>query len=121
MKTIPIYTTRGDWVAMLVDDYWLYNPSGDWIGWVDDDRRAFSVRGVYAGWLGKDNRILRKRDSSDLVPRRTPPPTPPKLRFPSTVALAPLMGDLSYDTVDLFEYEPERLEPLGMEQLEDID
>ncbi len=121
MKTVPIYSTRGDWAAMLVDDYYLFNPQGEWIGWVEEDKNVFSVRGVYAGWLSKDNRILRKRNPDTWLPRRPPPPTPPKLKFPSSVALPPMMSELGYDTIDLFDDEPERLEPMGMEQLEDID
>jgi len=35
MQQTPIFTSSGEWVAMLVDGM-LYNVQGDWIGWVDE-------------------------------------------------------------------------------------
>ena len=44
----PIYTTAGDWVAMLIGRY-IYNTSGEWIGWVDAEgvphEQVFDVAG----------------------------------------------------------------------------
>jgi hypothetical protein len=41
--------------------------------------------------------------------------------MPATVPLAPMMAELTYDTVDVFEYFPHRLDPLDMDQVDDID
>jgi hypothetical protein len=116
----PIYTTSGDWAAMLVGRY-IYNPQGDWIGWVEADSQVFSVRGEYAGWLSKDFRILCHRDTTQVMPRRGPPPTQPRLEMPTTVPLPPMMSELTFDTIDLFEDAPRRLDPYDMDQVQDID
>ena len=116
----PIYTSHGEWVAMLVGRY-IYSREGDWIGWVDAESQVFSVHGDYAGWLSRDFRVLRRRDTTPLVARREAPPRPPKLEMPLTAPLAPLMAELTYDTVDLFEEAAHRLDPFDMDQVEDID
>jgi len=115
----PIYTTSGDWVAMLISRH-LYNTAGDWIGWVDAEGLVFSARGDYVGWLARDFRILRKREGNQQ-PHRDPPPGPPRVRMPPSVALAPLTGGLGYDTMDVFEEAAYRLDPSDMDQVEDID
>jgi len=121
MPQIPIYTTRGDWAAMIVDQN-LYDVQGEWIGWVDDEHRVFSVRGEYVGWLSKDFRVLGRRDTTLLMPRQTPPATPPpRLRMPTSAPLAPLMAELTFDTIDVFEEAPHRLEPMDLDQLPDLD
>ena len=116
----PIYTTHGDWVAMLVGRY-LYNTHGDWLGWVDSESRVFSARGDYAGWLSRDFRVLTHRDTTSLVPRREPPPAPPAVKMPASVPLPPLMAEITFDTVDLFEEKRQRLDPLNMDQVQDIE
>jgi hypothetical protein len=116
----PIYTSHGDWVAMLVGRY-IYSREGHWIGWVDADSQVFSVHGDYAGWLARDFRILCHRDTTPLLTRRQPPPPPPKHEMPLNVPLAPLMAELTYDTIDLFEEAAHRLDPFDMDQVQDID
>jgi hypothetical protein len=116
----PIYTSHGDWVAMLVGRY-IYSREGHWIGWVDADSQVFSVHGDYAGWLARDFRILSHRDTTPLLTRRQPPPPPPKHEMPLNVPLAPLMAELTYDTIDLFEEAAHRLDPFDMDQVQDID
>jgi hypothetical protein len=116
----PIYTSHGDWVAMLVGRY-LYNTRGDWIGWIDPDSQVFSARGEYAGWLTKDFRVLARRDKTTDMLKREPPPPPPAIKLPVSVPLPPLMAELTYDTVDLFEERPQKLDPLDMDQVQDID
>jgi hypothetical protein len=116
----PIYTSHGDWVAMLVGRY-IYNIRGDWIGWVDPDSHVFSARGDYAGWLSRDFRVLTRRDKTTEVVRREPPPAPPAIKLPVKVPLPPMMAELTFDTVDLFEEQQYRLDPLNMDQVEDID
>jgi hypothetical protein len=116
----PIYTTHGDWVAMLVGRY-LYSREGHWIGFLDADSYVYSVRGDYAGWLSRDFRVLRHRDTTPLVPRRDPPPAPPRIVMPLNVPFPPLMAELTYDTIDLFEDAAHRLDPFDMDQVQDID
>jgi hypothetical protein len=118
---IPLYSSRGEWAAMLVGNL-IYNPQGEWIGWVDADRKVFSVVGEYVGWLNKDFRVLRQRVLDVTVPRRTPPAVPrERLRLPASVPLAPLMAELTFETVDVFDEMPELLSPFDIDQLKDID
>lgn len=121
MKQVPIYTTRGDWTAMLVNDYYLYSISGDWIGFLDLKKNVYNVRGEFAGWLSNDMRVLRKRDVSVTMPKLKGPPVQPKLKFAASMPLAPLMADLGYDTIDVFEDMPEKLDPYDMDTVQDID
>ena len=116
----PIYTTHGDWIAMLIGSY-IISREGYWIGWVDADSQVFSVRGEYAGWLSKDFRVLRRRDVSVTMDRREPPPPPPKPELPLNVPLPPLMAELTYDTIDLFEDAAHLLDPFDMDQVQDIE
>ncbi len=118
---IPIYTSRGDAEAFLCYPY-IYNRTGEWIGWVTADRQIYSVLGVYVGDLTAEPRILRKRITSTLKPRKSPPPRPPKLAVPATIPLAPLMADLRFGTVDVLLEEPERLHTTDAGELrQDLD
>ncbi|RPH59731.1 MAG: hypothetical protein EHM81_07665 [Chloroflexi bacterium] len=107
---IPIYTSRGDAEAFLVYPY-LFNRQGEWTGFVTPQREVYSVLGYYVGALTNDPRILRKRSAEDK-PRLKPPAAPPRLRVPSTIPLAKMMGALSFETIDVLENEPERLHTL---------
>jgi hypothetical protein len=118
---IPVYTSKGDAEAFLVYPY-LYNRTGDWIGWVTPKREVYSVLGYYVGTLTNDPRIVRKRATSTLKPRRQPPPQPNKVYPPATVPLPPQMSDLTLSLVDVLLDEPERLHTLDMgEMREDLD
>jgi hypothetical protein len=117
---IPVYTSHGDVEAFLAYPY-LFNRQGEWIGFVTPERDVYSVLGYYAGKLTSDPRIIRKR-SEDSKPRVTPPPTPPRLRTPPTVPLARLMSDLSHESVDVLDEEPERLHTIDAgDQRQDMD
>jgi hypothetical protein len=107
---IPIYTSKGDAEAFLNYPY-LFNRQGEWIGWVTPQRDVYSVLGYYVGNLTNDPRIIRKR-SGEEKPRLRPPAAPARIHIPASVPLAKLMGDLSYETVDVLETEPERLHTL---------
>ena len=116
-----IYTTRGEWVALLVDAY-LYNTRGEWIGWVDRESRVFSAEGYYLGWLNRDFRVLRKRVIEDTPPFKLPPRQPTgRITIPANSPLPPLMGDITYDTIDVFDEMPEKLSPRDMDKAKDID
>jgi hypothetical protein len=121
MAQFPLYSTRGEWKGMLVGDD-LYNSHGEWIGWRDEAGNVYSSSGEYVGWLTKDYRVLRKRVFHELAPRRRPPHRPrPGLQMPTHIPLAPLMAELSYDVVDVFDELPELLVPPDLDQLPDLD
>ncbi|MEJ2011909.1 MAG: hypothetical protein P8X64_06745 [Anaerolineales bacterium] len=107
-KPIPIYTTPGDWAALLVFPH-LYNTIGEWIGWVSPDRQVFDVDGVYVGWLTDEPRILRRRIIEQELPRKVPPEAPGRIRPPATVPLPPMMAELPFEVIDILDEEPERL------------
>jgi hypothetical protein len=120
-SVIPIYTSRGDAEAFLVYPY-LYNRQGEWIGWVTNDRQVYSVLGYFIGELSSGPRIIRKRITAALMPRKSSPPRPPRLTVPATIPLAPQMGDLRFGVVDVLLDEPERLHTLDAgEQRQDMD
>lgn len=116
----PIYTSSGDWAAMLIGRF-IYATTGEWIGWIDAEGLVFSARGEYVGWLARDFRILRKREGGLPHSRREPPPAPPRVKLPISVPLPPLMAGIGYDTLDVFEEAAYRLDPMDMDQVQDID
>jgi hypothetical protein len=118
---VPIYTSRGDADAFLSYPY-LHNRLGEWIGWVTADRQVYSVLGIYVGELTAEPRIIRKRLTASLKPRKTPPAPPARLNIPATIPLAPLMGDMRFGVLDILMDEPERLHTLDAgEERQDID
>jgi hypothetical protein len=105
----PIYTTGGEWVAMLEGEY-LYDTYGEWAGWVEG-KDVYTRDGEYAGFLSSDARgtcarLLRERIRRQRTIRPAPP-APPKLRPPSSVPLAPLFSELPWNQVDVFEENPD--------------
>ena len=108
---VPIYTSRGDAEAFLIYPY-LHNRLGEWIGWVTADRQVYSVLGFYVGEMTAEPRIIRKRITASLKPRKTPPPPPERMLIPATIPLAPMMGDLRFGVEDVLLEEPERLHTL---------
>ncbi len=119
MAIHPIYTTRGEHAAFFESGY-LYNLTGEWIGFVDTKSGyVYSVLGEYVGYINKDGRILRKRAMDDVIPKRNPPPSPPRKVLPSSVPLPPMMADLSFDTVDVLDEMPERLHTMDSGELKD--
>ncbi len=120
-KAIPIYTTKGDWTALMVFPF-MFNTLGEWIGWVTPDRQVYDVDGIYVGWLTTDPRVLRRRTYDQPLPRKTPPAAPERIRPPATVPLPPMMADLPFENVDVFLDEPERLHTIDTGELkQDVD
>lgn len=120
-RPIPVYTSLGDWRAVLVFPY-VYNTMGEWIGWVTSDKNVFDVDGMYVGWVTNEPRILRRRILDGPIPRRTPPPAPSKIRPPATVPLPPMMAELPYELMDVLEEEPDRLHTIDTGEFkEDMD
>lgn len=107
-RPIPIYTTPGDWAALLVFPH-VYNTLGEWIGWVTPDRQVYDVEGRYVGWLTDEPRVLRHRVYDKAPESREPPPRAEVVRPPATVPLPPMMRELTYDTIDVLDEEPDRL------------
>jgi hypothetical protein len=107
-RPIPIYTTPGDWSALLVFPY-LFNTVGEWIGWVTQERQVFDVNGVYVGWLTSEPRILTRRIHDGPLPRKEPPDAPNRIRPPATVPLPPMMAELPFEIIDVLDEIPERL------------
>jgi hypothetical protein len=107
-KAIPLYTSKGDWSALLVFPF-VFSPVGEWIGWVTPEREVFDTDGIYVGWLTPDPRVLRKRTYDEALPRRTPPAPPGRIRPPATVPLPPMMSELPFEYIDVLLEEPERL------------
>ena len=100
----PIYSTSGDWVALLEHIY-IYDTLGEWIAWLDG-KDVFNRDGAYVGYLSDDGRVLRPRVRV-RPPLRTAPQIPFKVRPPSSVPLAPMFSELPWNIVDVFEEEPE--------------
>jgi hypothetical protein len=99
---IPIFTSSGTLGAYLVYPY-IYNPDGEWIGWMARNRQVYSILGNYVGWLNDDPRILRKKSTSHMKPRLTPPPAPSKFTLPDIDINPPHMADLKSGTFDVLE------------------
>jgi len=100
----PIYSTNGEWVALLHEGR-LYDTRGELIAWLDG-KDVYTCDGMYVGFLSDDRRILRERIRQQR-PLRPVPPAPPKIRPPASVPLAPLFSELPWNLVDVFEEEPE--------------
>lgn len=99
---------------MLIDGH-LYDTQGEWIGWVEPDGAVFSVVGAYVGQLSRDFRVLRKRaveDATALAHRRLPSRPAARVTLPSVIPLSPLLAEIGFDTLDVFEEMPERLHTL---------
>jgi hypothetical protein len=120
-KPIPIYSTSGDWCALLVYPH-IYSSAGEWIGWITPDKSVFDVQGVYVGWLTNEPRILRHRLREDDLDRREPPPQPGRVRPPASVPLPPMMAELPYEILDVFEEEGDLLHTIDHGEFkEDMD
>ena len=117
---VPIYTSLGDAAAFLQYPF-LYNYAGEWIGFVNAQREVYSVLGDYVGRLTSDPRIIRSR-SAEGKPRQKPPAPPARLRISSAIPLPKLMGDLTNESIDVLQDEPERLHTLDSgEMRQDLD
>jgi hypothetical protein len=120
-KTIPIYSTSGDWEAILIFPH-IFNTLGEWVGWVTSEQVVFDVDGIYVGYLSDEPRILRRRSYDYQIPRQKPPIAPERIRTPSHVPLPPFFRELPFESIDVYDDEPDRLHPRDMgEMKEDMD
>jgi hypothetical protein len=115
-RPVPIYASNGDAGALLVYPY-LFNLQGEWIGWVTPERDVYSILGFYVGYLTNDPRILRKRVLETTYSRKTVPPPPPRIFPPANLPLAPMMSELTYETVDILWECPEDLHTVDAGEL----
>ena len=97
----PIYRTDGAWVAVFKDGH-IFTTEAEWIGFVIG-REVFDAEGEYLGFLSDDRRLLRKRVVSDERDRKEPPAPPARPRLPANMPLAPLMRELPFHIIDIFE------------------
>jgi len=104
---VPIYQTNGDWVAVYNKGH-LFSVEGEWLGFVKG-REVFDPAGMYLGFLSDDQRLLRKRAVPNDLPHQPPPPRPPRPQIPVSMPLAPLMRELPFTIIDMFEMYPEKL------------
>ena len=100
----PIYSTNGEWVALLREGY-LYDTRGEWVGWLNG-KDIYTRDGEYAGFLSEDGRVLRERIRRQPAIRPAPP-APPRLRPPAMVPLVPMFAELPWRLVDIFEEDPD--------------
>jgi hypothetical protein len=105
----PIYTTNGEWVALLEGIY-LYDAYGEWVGWLEG-KDVYTSDGEYAGFLSSDAhgtcaRILRERVRPQRQIRPAPPAAP-KIKIPSKVPLAPMFSELPWNLVDVLDEDPD--------------
>jgi hypothetical protein len=103
----PIYRSDGEWVAVYERGH-LFTTDGEWLGFVAG-RRVFSTAGEYLGFLSDDRRLLRRRHVEEDLPRRPVPPRPTAPQIPISVPLAPLLRELPFHIIDVFEEEGGRL------------
>ncbi|HET91962.1 MAG TPA: hypothetical protein ENN99_14675 [Chloroflexi bacterium] len=102
----PIYSTAGDWVALLDEgEGRLYDTRGEWIAWLDG-REVYTRDGEYVGFLAEDGRVLRERVRPQR-PLRPVPPSTPNIKPPARVPLPPYFAELPWNQVDVFDEEPE--------------
>lgn len=91
----------------------LFDVRGDYIGFCESTEKKelniYTRDGEWVGRLSKDGRILRKRAGQrpPLHPRPIPDPKVKKANLPGRAPLPPQNAELSYDTVDVMEEEPE--------------
>ncbi len=120
-RIVFIYTTDGDLAAYLIYPY-IFDRMGDWIGWVTKSKEVYSVLGHYVGYLAAGPRVLRKKTYGFDKPQRTPPEPPGHISVPAYAPLAPLMPELPFSEIDIFQDEPMKLHPIDAGELrQDLD
>ena len=101
-----IYSTDGDWVALLGDNRrHLYDIRGECIAWLDG-KEVYTRDGMYAGFLADDGRVLRERIRKQR-PLCPVPPLPPRVKAPPRAPLPPFFAELPWNQVDVFDEDPD--------------
>ena len=103
----PIYRTDGEWVAVYTEGN-IFSVGSQWLGFVVG-REVYDTGGDYLGFLSDDRRLLRRRRSDKQPERRQPPPRPERPVLPANMPLAPMMRELPFGIVDVFEEEGDKI------------
>ncbi len=120
-KLIPVYTSHGE-VGAFLDYPFIYSRVGEWIGWVSVDQNVFSVHGQWVGKMTSEPRIVRNREWSLSSNRRTPPPPQKSIRVPYRTPLAPQLGEISTNMIDVLDEASELMPPVDYGEFrEDMD
>jgi hypothetical protein len=102
-----VYNTSGDWMGTVIANY-IFDSRGEFIGFMEG-RAVYTRDGEWIGDLSKDGRILRKR-AGKSKPLHANPPKKPATRpsnLPGRAPLPPQNAEISYDTIDVLEEDPE--------------
>lgn len=108
-----VYDSHGDWQATRVGNY-IFDGRGDWVAFMEG-RSVYTRDGEWVGELSKDGRILRKRAGAKkpLNPNIPPKPTLTKRELPGRAPLPQQFGEISYDTIDVLDEEPDVFKKLS--------
>lgn len=113
-----IWSTRGEWVATLVDGH-LWDPAGAWVGWVERNGDVYKADGEWIGVLSRDGRIIRKRSALRRDLHQHIPRPPQKPALPALPPLPPMFAELLHSEVDVLDRDPDIFKRLA-EQRRDM-
>jgi hypothetical protein len=102
-----IYNTAGDWMATAIGPH-IFDSRGEYIGFMEA-RAVYTRDGEWIGDLAKDGRILRKRAGKKKPLHQNPLPKPATKpsNLPGRAPLPPQNAEISYDTIDVLEEDPD--------------
>jgi hypothetical protein len=100
-----VFNTSGDWLATVLAPY-IFDTRGEYVGFIEE-RTVYTRDGEWVGNLSKDGRILRKRAGQRKPLHPHPLAKPPKPTLPGRAPLPPQNAEISYDTVDVLEEDPD--------------
>jgi hypothetical protein len=102
-----IYNTAGDWQATAIGPY-IFDARGEYVAFLEG-RSVYTTDGEWVGDLAKDGRILRKRAGKKrpLHPHPLAKPAIKRADLPGRAPLPPQNAEISYDTIDVLEEDPD--------------
>ena len=121
-KPFFIFDTRGDWHAIVLNQY-IFDTRGEYIGFIrGEDRDVYTTIGEWIGNLWADGRIVRKRSteqSRPLLKELPPKPSKPE-KLPARAHLPPMFAELGFDKIDVLEWDDEVFKRVS-DKLSDMD
>jgi hypothetical protein len=107
IKPVFIFNTGGDWLATVMGVH-VFDTRGEYVGYMEE-KSVYTRDGEWVGELSKDGRILRKRagKSRPLHPNPIPKPAMKPSNLPGRAPLPPQNAEISYDTIDVLEEDPD--------------
>ncbi len=107
IKPVFIYNTVGDWQATAIGTM-IFDSRGEYVAYMEGTA-VYTRDGEWVGDLAKDGRILRKRAGRPKPLHPNPPPKPKvkPANLPGRAPLPPQNAELSYDTIDVLEEDPD--------------